>query len=102
MAAEAGTEIDDASPALFSHGEQNGFGDRERRTHLVVELATQFFPRHVLERLDHIRGERVVHKYVDATLPVAPVTGPLLPITTILNLLLRSPYVGLVMSKQRV
>lgn len=67
MAAEAGTEIADASPALFSHGEQNGFGDRERRTHLVVELATQFFPRHVLERLDHIRGERVVHKYVDAT-----------------------------------
>lgn len=31
LAAQAGTEIDDASPALFDHGGQDGFGDRERR-----------------------------------------------------------------------
>jgi hypothetical protein len=65
-AAESGTEIDDASPALSDHGGQDGPRDREGRTHLVVELAAQLFPREVLERLDHVRRERVVDQHIDA------------------------------------
>jgi hypothetical protein len=63
--AQPGAEVDDPAAALPGHAGQHGLRDRERRAHLLVELAAELVPGHLAERLDDVRGERVVHEHVD-------------------------------------